>query len=82
MFTQADLDVANDSLEQSASYVQRQKEIIELLADNPEFQSLAKDVLAELQATFERRLRYRDGIKALMEAECAAAKAADRFAAS
>jgi hypothetical protein len=73
MFTQADLAVANDSLEQSARQVERQREIVEILAGNPEFQSLARDVLAELEAALERRRRYRDGIQTLMDAEQIAA---------
>lgn len=69
MFTQADLDVADDAVEQCRRLVERQHEIVRLLAGNPEFQSLAREVLAELEATLERRRRYRDGIQTLIDAE-------------
>jgi hypothetical protein len=75
MFTQADLDVASDAVEQCRKLVERQHEIVELLAGNHDFQTLAKEVLAELEATLERRRRYRDGIQTLIEAEIASSKA-------
>jgi hypothetical protein len=74
MFTQSDLDVADDALEQCRRLVERQHEIVRMLAGNPEFQSLAREVLVELEATLERRRRYRDGMQTLLEAEMTAAK--------
>ena len=78
MFTQSDLDIASESVEQCRKLVERQHEIVELLAGNPDFQTLAREVLAELEATLERRRRYRDGIQTLIEAEGAAPDAAGR----
>ena len=75
MFTQSDLDVADDAVQQCRRLVERQHEIVRLLAGNPEFQSLAREVLAELEATLERRRRYREGIQTLIDAERAGAKA-------
>jgi hypothetical protein len=69
MFTQSDLDVADEAVEQCRRLVERQHEIVRMLGGNPEFQSLAREVLAELEATLERRRRYRDGIKTLIDAE-------------
>jgi hypothetical protein len=69
MFTQSDLDVADDAVEQCRRLVERQHEIVRMLVGNPEFQSLAREVLAELEATLERRRRYRDGVKTLIETE-------------
>ena len=71
MFTQSDLDIASESVEQCRRLVERQHEIVELLAGNSDFQALAREVLAELEATLERRRRYRDGIQTLIEAESA-----------
>lgn len=76
MFTQSDLDIASESVEQCRRLVERQHEIVELLAGNSDFQALAREVLAELEATLERRRRYRDGIQTLIEAESAPSDAA------